>query len=73
MLTGHQVLFAQPILAGDDCSTATVLTPGTQCSMVNYTHIGATNSTGVPNPTCGSYTGGCLVKDNSTFLRETGN
>lgn len=58
MLTGHQVLFAQPILAGDDCSTATVLTPGTQCSMVNYTHIGASSSTGVPNPTCGSYTGG---------------
>lgn len=51
-------LFSQPILAGDDCSTATVLTPGAQCTMVNYTHIGATSSSGISNPTCGSYTGG---------------
>lgn len=42
----------------DDCANAVLLTVGSNCSFTQYTTLGATGSSGVPNPTCADYQGG---------------
>ncbi|MEI6852323.1 MAG: PKD domain-containing protein [Bacteroidota bacterium] len=49
-------MIAQP--ANDNCTGATVLTPGTSCNYISSTTVGATASAGIPNPSCGNYAGG---------------
>lgn len=41
---------------GDDCSSATLLTVGSSCTLTSYTTLGATSST-TPSPACHAYLG----------------
>ncbi|OFY09615.1 MAG: hypothetical protein A2W93_07165 [Bacteroidetes bacterium GWF2_43_63] len=49
-------LKSQP--ANDDCTNATIITPGSSCAFNTYTNLGATASAGAPAPGCSSYVGG---------------
>lgn len=44
----------------DECIDAALLTVGSTCNYTVFDNTGATASTTVPNPTCGSYQGGDL-------------
>ena len=51
-------LFAQPV--NDNCSNAEVLTVGTDCELLEYTSVGATEEgpSAAEDPNCGFYQGG---------------
>lgn len=49
---------ANPLATNDDPCAATSLTVGTSCTNTLGNNFGATNSTGVPAPSCGNYAGG---------------
>ncbi len=47
----------EPIVNDDPCGAIT-LTLGTSCSYSSYTNVGATSTSGIPAPGCGTYSGG---------------
>ncbi|MCB0636508.1 MAG: T9SS type A sorting domain-containing protein [Lewinella sp.] len=62
-----------PPPVNDDCAGAIELTVTTSCSYATYSNLGATGSTGVPSPGCGSYSGGdvwfsAMVPDNGILV-----
>ncbi|MEO8068571.1 MAG: T9SS type A sorting domain-containing protein [Flavobacteriales bacterium] len=51
-------VWATPPPANDDPCGAVALTVNTSCSLVGGTNVGSISTTGVPAPTCASYSGG---------------